>query len=102
MTTESVIQEIVKLVKDKHESEIIFSQPVTIKLSPHTYPVYIFGVHVKGNSVWLATKNGITEDDWYELEATDRNAWEVATSILQRVKWLTNERIKSEGSTVDK
>jgi hypothetical protein len=80
----TLIQTIVNLVRDTNK--IMFDDAVRIKLSPHSWPINIYGVWVVNSCVWLLNSDG----DWHKLEVTDRNFEAVANSIIQRLKSLTS------------
>jgi hypothetical protein len=82
----SSIETIVNLVQNTNK--IMFDDAVKIKLSPHTWPINIYGVWVDDNKVFLLNSDG----DWYRLEETDRNFSIVANSIIQRLKLFANAK----------
>lgn len=82
------IETIVSLVIDTNM--IMFDDAVRIKLSPHTWPINIYGVQIVNSCVWLLNSDG----DWHKLEATDRNFQPVANSIIQRLKSIARIKMK--------
>lgn len=88
MTNKEHLQIIADTVRADHEGKIMFEQPITVKPSPHSYPVYVYGVEVgPQSSVWL-----MTGEDWHNLEETDRNFLMVANSITQRLNLISNAK----------
>lgn len=74
----------IKQIVDNHNREIIFSDPVKVKLNPHTQVFYCHGVHSE-NGVWLMDGQG----QWHgPLEENQVNAGLVINSIYQRLKIL--------------
>ena len=86
MITAQVISDIASKVVNEHKGELMLDTPVTIKFSPHSWPVKIHKINIdRFNNVWLMDGNG----NWYQLEEKDTNAMLVANSIMQRLRLIT-------------
>ncbi|HEX7906208.1 MAG TPA: hypothetical protein VF487_20180 [Chitinophagaceae bacterium] len=86
MTNKELIACIAETVKTDFNRKVEFDDPITVKPTPHSYPVYIYGVEIGPQSgVWL-----MTGEDWHKLEETDKNCSLVASSIIQRLNLLSN------------
>jgi hypothetical protein len=74
------LQTIQQIVSD-HGHEIIFREPVTIKLGPHQGSFECYGIHSE-NGVWLMDGAG----EWHgPLEENQCNATAIINSLYQRL-----------------
>jgi hypothetical protein len=80
------LQTIQQIVSD-HGHEIIFSEPVTIKLGPHQGSFECYGIHSE-NGVWLMDGAG----EWHgPLSEDQQNGKLVINSLYQRLKAMKME-----------
>jgi len=85
MTNKEHLQSIFDTVWESHEGKVMFDEPLTIKASPHSWPIYVYGVEVgPQSSVYL-----MTGEEWHKLEEQDRNFSIVANSITQRLNLVS-------------
>jgi hypothetical protein len=85
MTTLETIQQI---VFSHAGHEIIFTDPVQVKSSPHQLVFTCYGVHAEENGVWLMDGAG----DWHgPLQEDQGNGRLVINSLYQRLRMLKME-----------
>jgi hypothetical protein len=63
--------------------DVIFQEAVSVKTSPHTWPIFVYGASTHKGRVSL-----FDGQDWHELEEGDRNYMIVANSVYQRLQSL--------------
>jgi hypothetical protein len=80
MTTLQTIQQIILSLAGH---EIIFSDPVKVKSSPHKEVFTCYGLHAENEGVWLMDGKG----EWHgPLQEDQGNARLVINSLYQRLK----------------
>jgi len=74
-----------KLTEILSHAPVKFDTPVTIKATPHSNCVRVYGIEKTDNGeVWIRINDG----SFHKLEEKDKNYEMVANSILQRLKIL--------------
>lgn len=72
-----------------HLSEPVkFDTPVTVKATPHTLPVRIYGLEKTSAGEVMVQ---ISDGSFHKLEETDKNYDMVAGSLLQRLRLNENK-----------
>lgn len=80
-----LLKGISNLLKEHFEGKIIFDDPITVKASPHSYPVKIYGIETAYRDIWIMDN----DETWNTLEEDDHNFSMIANSIIQRLKLLS-------------
>lgn len=77
-----LLKECIDLLQTKNAQTVFFDRSLTIKLSPHQYPIKVKIVYAEGGKLFVVDKQ------WNKIEVTTDNAETVANSIYQRLKML--------------
>lgn len=93
----SQLLQIFSLLKNDFKSHREWDDVLSIKKSPHVEIARIYGAALTSEGiVKLLGNDGL----WYELSETDNNFEYVASSVIQRLRWLRylekNSTIKDE------
>lgn len=79
------LEYITEAVKAHPDGQVIFTEPLKIKTSPHIFLITVYGLWVGPTGVYLLDGSGT----WYgPLLETQANAGFMINSIYQRVKML--------------
>lgn len=79
------LKTIKEIILSRQDNEILFSDPLVIKSSPHQHVFTCYGVHAERDEVWLM--DGVGE--WHgPLSEQQVNAQLVINSLYQRLKSL--------------
>lgn len=78
---ETIITQVKELVG---EGVLYFHTALQAKVTPHTWPVQMWAVCVKGDRI--ALMDGVQM--WHELEETDKNYPIVLSSLYQRIQTI--------------
>jgi hypothetical protein len=82
-----VIDQIKELIVSRFKGEVNFSDPVTVKPTPHQPIVYIHAAAADNvGGVWLMCDAG----HWFPVEDGDQNVLPVVQSVFQRLQILKN------------
>lgn len=77
-------QDVIKMVKDLvGHTYLYFDTALLIKLTPHTWPMAIWGVCVSPSDQVYLMDNA---EQWHELKESDVNYSKALNSLYQRVK----------------
>jgi hypothetical protein len=92
MTLPDTINELVTLVNTHLAGKIDFQSPVSVRKSPHSWPVIIHGVQLNdgSNEVWLKDANG----EFHKLTDQGDLIMMIAGSLYQRIKYLLSNASK--------
>lgn len=81
-------KQILEMVKGLVGNEYLyFEDALTVKKTPHTSPVNIWAISVKGDKIFLMDRN----EQWFELEESDINYSLVVASLWARLKVMSKK-----------
>lgn len=83
-------QEIVTMIKGLVGFQYLyFDTPLLIKLTPHTWPVQIWAATVSpSGEIYLMDDLMNGDEQWFQLEESDRNYDIVLATLYQRIKTI--------------
>ena len=89
----NILQECIDIVKDLVGNEFLyFDSAIEIKLSPHSYPFYAWGVCVSPtNALYVMDGN----EEWHEVDPAVGNAPLVIGSLYQRLQLMRRKYAKA-------
>jgi hypothetical protein len=87
MTTQTTIRQIASIVLKEFGRKIVFATKITIKKSPHSWPVRVVGLEIDYvGDVWFIDSKG----KWQKLEQSTADTSLISNSVLQRIKSITS------------
>jgi hypothetical protein len=89
----NILQECIDIIKDLVGNDYLyFESAIEIKLTPHTYPFYAWGVCVSpADALYVMDSN----QDWHEVILNEGNASLVVGSLYQRLKMMRTHYAKA-------
>ena len=89
----NILQECIDIIKDLVGNDYIyFDSAIEVKVTPHSYPFYAWGVCVSPtNDLYIMDDN----QEWHQLELNQNNATLVVGSLYQRLKLMRTRYAKA-------
>jgi hypothetical protein len=84
MNLEQLIEAIYLMVKQRSNIVKLHADPIMIKMTPHSWPVKIYGVQNILNTVWYQDGTG----EWKQFDLRDPLTQHIITSIHGRLKLM--------------